>query len=104
MLHTQIAARHRQNWHPLTPIRDPGEGKIRFGASYFCQVANIREHRAGPAPQSHGVLGSPAAAATERCECDAARTALHHALSRGLAIWSQKSGLLRQSYFAAEMF
>ncbi len=27
MLHTQIAARHRQNWHPLTPIHDPGGRK-----------------------------------------------------------------------------
>ena len=90
MLHTQIAARHRQNWHPLTPIRDPGEGKIRFGASYFCQVANIENIGRVLRRNSHGVLCFPATAATERCECDAGRTALHDALSRGLAIWSQK--------------
>ena len=49
MLHAQIAARHRQNWHHLTPIHDPGGGKS-LGPPIFVS-GQYREHRTGPAPQ-----------------------------------------------------
>lgn len=57
----------------------------------------------GPAPQFAWLARLPRyrSRAPRR---DAGRRALQRALSRGLAIWSQNIGLLRQNDFVAEIF
>ena len=97
VIYTQIAARHRQNWHPLTPIHDPGGRKNSIWGLLFLSGGQYPRTSGGSCAAIRMACSAPplqpqpsAANATQDVRLYTT------ALSRGLAIWSQKSGLLRQ--------